>query len=190
MASPVNQQKLLSIQIQKIKQGDGRAFEELFYAYCKPLIHFANRYLQDVHLAENVVQDVFLHVWEKREKLDPSLNIKTYLYTAVKNNALKQLRHQDIRRKHEHFIKKQDLTIHSAEEQWQQKETEQQILNAIEKLPPKCQLIFSMNRFDGLTYAEIAEVEGISIKTVETQMGRALKSLRKQLSHLLTSILF
>ena len=186
----MNNQNLLSIQIQKIKHGDAKAFEALFYTHCKSLIQFANRYLQDMHLAENIVQDVFLHVWEKREKLDPSLNIKTYLYTAVKNRALKQLRHQDVRHKHEHFIKAQDLTIHSAEEQWQQQETEQEILNAIEKLPPKCQLIFSMNRFDGLTYSEIAEVEGISIKTVETQMGRALKTLRKQLAHLLTSLLF
>lgn len=171
--------------VRKIRTGDGEAFERLFGLYCQPLIHFVRRYVQDTSIAEDLVQDVFLAIWANRSRLDPALNIKTYLYTAVKNRALKHLRHNDVERRNAEDVALGAPRSKTPEGERQEKELADSVYRAIEALPEKCRLIFSMNRFDHLTYAEIAEIQNISIKTVETQMGRALKSLRERLAHLL-----
>ena len=88
----------LSEWICKSRTGDAKAFEQLFRLYCQPLIHFVCRYVRDTSTAENLVQEVFLAVWAHRSQLDPTRNIKTYLYTAVKNQVLKHLRHSDVER--------------------------------------------------------------------------------------------
>ena len=171
--------------VRKIRIGDGEAFEQLFNRYGQPLIHFVRRYVPDTSVAENLVQDVFLALWTHRSRLDPARNIKTYLYTAARNQALKHLRHSEVERR-----SAEDLTLEfprpkTAEDERQEKEIAASVYQAIEALPEKCRIIFSMNRFDHLSYAEIAEIQDISIKTVETQMGRALKFLRDRLAHLL-----
>ena len=170
--------------VSSIRAGDGSAFEQLFRLYCQPLIHFARRFVQDTAIAEGVVQDVFLAMWANRSRLDPTRNIKTYLYTAAKNQALKHLRHSDVEARSEPEITRDLTRQKTPEEEWREK-IGAAVHEAIAALPEKCRLIFAMNRFDQLTYAEIAEVQEISIKTVETQMGRALKSLRTRLAHLL-----
>jgi len=169
----------------RIKNGDATAFKVLFFTYCKPLIHFAHRFTHDVHLAEDLVQEVFLKIWSNRKGLNPQLNIKSYLYTAVKNQALKQIRHQQLKHKVEEKLQHATLQTPTPEEIFNSNEIESTVMEAIEELPERCRLIFSMNRFDRLTYSEIAEILELSIKTIETQMGRALRHLRKRLSHLL-----
>ena len=84
-----------SVWIEKISNGDADAFEKLFNIYCQPLIHFANRFLNDIPAAENVIQDVFVKIWQNRQKLDPDENFKTYLFTAARNTALKYIRHKN-----------------------------------------------------------------------------------------------
>jgi len=74
--------------VSRIKNGDSCAFEELFFTYCQPLIQFACRFVGDINLAEDLVQEVFLKIWSNRQQLNPSLNIKNYLYVAIKNLAL------------------------------------------------------------------------------------------------------
>ena len=171
--------------VRKIRTGDGEAFERLFSLYCQPLIHFVRRYVQDTSIAENLVQDVFLAIWVNRSQLDPALNIKTYLYTAARNQALKHLRHSDVERRSAEEVTLAFSRQKTPEGEWQEKEIAASVYQAIEALPEKCRILFSMNRFDHLTYAEMAEIQHISIKTVETQMGRALKFLRNRLAHLL-----
>lgn len=171
--------------VRKIKTGDPGAFEDLFNKYCQPLINFARRMVQDTPTAENIVQDVFLKVWTNRAELNPDLNIKTYLFTAVKNTALGQIRHLNVVQKSEEKIMSAAPRVKTPEDEWSDKEIAEAINSAITALPEKCRLVFCMNRFDQLTYAQIAEVQNISIKTVETQMGRALKYLRQRLSFLL-----
>lgn len=171
--------------VKKIREGDEKAFENLFNLYCQPLVNFACRYVFDLPVAENIVQDVFLTIWSKRVKLDPALNIKSYLYTAVKNQAFHHLRHVKVERSSADVIQTSVAPIRTPEDEWTEKEVTDTVHQAIAELPEKCRIIFSMNRFDRLTYAEIAEVLDISIKTVETQMGRALKYFRKRLSHYL-----
>jgi RNA polymerase sigma-70 factor (ECF subfamily) len=171
--------------IEKIRDGETDAFEKLFYKYCQPLINFAFRYVQDTPIAENIVQNVFLKIWSSRTKLDSSLNIKTYLFTAVKNQALKHLRHVKVEKSSIVDLQLSVDPVKTPENAWKEKELIASVQQAIKELPEKCRIIFSMNRFDQLTYAEIANILKLSIKTVETQMGRALQFLRKRLSHFL-----
>jgi len=170
-----------SMEIEKLRDGDVEAFEKLFRRFFYPLVAFACHYLDEPKAAEDLVQDVFVQVWSHREQLDPGRNIKTYLYTAVRNRAFKYARHL---RGREHY------RIHhiasaaagdSPEQQVMSAEFHQAFEKSIQTLPVKCRTIFCMNRFDDLKYREIAEILDISIKTVETQMSRALKLLKKQL---------
>jgi RNA polymerase sigma-70 factor (ECF subfamily) len=179
-----------SIWIQKIKTGDSDAFEKLFRQYCQPLINFARHFVRDTQIAENIVQDVFLRIWANRTHLNPSSNIKTYLYCAVKNHAINYLRHAHVENRSVDVLKNMNSPVRTPEEKWQEKEMKASIHLAIEELPEKCRLIFCMSRYDHLTYAEIADIQNLSIKTVETHMGRALKFLRKRLAPFLISLLF
>jgi RNA polymerase sigma-70 factor (ECF subfamily) len=167
--------------VEQINKGDTAAFKNLFNTYCQALINFARRYVKDTQIAENIVQDVFVKIWEMRSELNPSLNIKVYLYTMVKNHSLKYIRHLDVQHRSEPYIEKLQPAVQTPEEEAQGKELSQAINEAIEKLPEKERLIFSMNRFDHLTYKEIAEIQDLSVKTVETYMGRALRFLRERL---------
>lgn len=167
--------------IRRIRDGNECAFEQLFRHYGQALVHFAHNYVHDLSIAENLVQDVFVAVWENRTTLNPDHSIKSYLYTATKNRALKHLRHEEVKRKNREKIDLYSVAPSTPEDLLRHDETAAAIGRAIETLPEKCRRIFKMNRFDHLTYAEIAEVLGISVKTVETQMGRALHALRRTL---------
>jgi RNA polymerase sigma-70 factor (ECF subfamily) len=176
--------------VNKIRRGNPAAFEELFNLYCQQLINFSRNYVKDKQIAENVVQDVFVSVWQNRTNLDPSKMVKSYLFTAVKNNSLKHLRHLNIESK---GIEDNIAYIGDDErpdKKLDEREMELKIHQAIDELPEKCMEIFKMNRFENLKYAEIAGILDISIKTVETQMGRALKKLRGRLKPFLVLILF
>jgi RNA polymerase sigma-70 factor (ECF subfamily) len=172
--------------VDKIRQGDSKSFEKLFMAYCQPLITFARRFIRDTSAAENIVQDVFLEIWINRSRLDPSLKIKSYLYTAVKNQALKQIRHDHVVQRSAKDLKSFDIPIKTPQDELDIKEMNTRFNQAVEELPEKCRIIFSMNRFDQFTYREIAEILGITVKTVETQMGRAMKFLRHRLADFLS----
>ena len=171
--------------VRRLRAGDGDAFERLFRLHCQPLISFVRRYVRDPSVAEGLVQDVFLAVWARRSELDPTRNIKTYLYTAAKNQALKYFRHSEVERRSTEALAAELPRPKTVEDERREKEIAASVYQAIEALPEKCRIIFTMNRYDRLTYAEIAEIQEISVKTVETQMGRALKSLRERLAYLL-----
>jgi len=169
----------------RIKNGDVVAFKELFYGYCQPLIRFALRFIREVDSAEDLVQEVFFKVWSNRQQLDPKLSIKSYLYTAVRNLALNQIRHQQVIQKAHEKLQHSPYHPPTPEELLDANQIELAVMQTIDELPEKCRLIFTMSRFDNLTYAEIADILELSIKTIETQMGRALQHLRKKLNHLL-----
>ncbi|MCP4581181.1 MAG: RNA polymerase sigma-70 factor [candidate division Zixibacteria bacterium] len=175
--------------LRKIQNGDIEAFETLFRAYFQRLVNFAYRFLRDIPTSENMVQDIFADIWRKRSRVNPDLDFKIYLYTAAKNRALKQLKRQNIENDLRLELNHSSNRPNTPFDDLNDSEISEAISRGIENLPDKCRLIFAMNRFDGLTYKEIASALGISIKTVETQMGRALKNLRKRLMHLLVSAL-
>jgi len=164
--------------LEGVRRGDAASFEALFRAYCQDLIRFGHRYTRDTPTAENIVQEVFLKVWRDRARLDPTDNVKAYLYTAVRNEALKHLRHAEVERRHAQELAMAGDPVKTPEDEWHARAAAGALHEAIARLPDRRRLIFTMNRFDRLTYAEIARVLEISIKTVETQMGRALEFLR------------
>jgi RNA polymerase sigma-70 factor, ECF subfamily len=171
--------------VERLRTGDPLAFEALFHAYHAPLCAFAYRYLAARDLAEEVVQEVFLLVWERRETLDVRTSVRSYLFTAVRNASLSYLRHERVVRRRETEVRDL-LQAHAAAHQPDTVEAETMALvrQAIDRLPERCRLAFTLHREQGLTYAEVAGVLGISPRTVEVQIGRALKSLRGALADL------
>ena len=176
--------------VEKIIAGNHTAFEMLFKTYSQRLIYFSRRYVLDKQTAENIVQDVFLRIWQNKENLNPSKSIQSYLFTAVKNESLKQLRHLSVEKQQQENVSRLSVVELTPDEAIDKNELKGELNKAINDLPEKCREIFYMSRFDQLKYSEIADILGISIKTVETQMGRALKKLRGQLAHLISIILF
>lgn len=174
--------------IQKIRAGDTLAFEQLFHTYCQALIRFACRFVRDVQVAENIVQDVFVRIWHNRAKLNPDSNIKAYLYKAIKNQTLQHLRHLKIEIRTE-YMHNPGNPHNNPEKPLEEQQIAKAVYEAIAELPPHRRLIFTLSKYDHYTYAEIAEIQNISIKTVETQMGRALRFLRKRLAHLTTMLM-
>ena len=165
----------------QIIRGDAGSFGKLFNFYCQPLINFSRRYVLDKQVAENIVQDIFVKIWTNRTALDPGKSIKSYLFTSVKNESLKHLRHLDVEHRSAEKMIHSTFSESGPEQYLIQTELEEIIKKAIGELPEKCREIFKMNRFDNLKYSEIADILNISVKTVETQMGRALKKLRERL---------
>ena len=172
--------------VEKIKAGDALSFKKLFDTYSNQLLNFALQYLNNPPAAEDVVQEVFVKIWINRSRLNPSLSIKSYLFTAVRNQSLKFTRDSNLKQEKHEYLQKENETAKSPEEELQENELTELFYRALEKLPDRCRQIFSMSRFEDLSYAEIATTLGISINTVKTQMSRAIKSLRKQLSSFLS----
>jgi len=159
------------------------AFETIFRSHYQALVGFGARYTGSVATAEEVVQEVFLSLWRQRDTMPPADKLGPYLYRAVHNRALNVVRHDRIIRiRNSEFV---DPPLSpAADEKLLREEAERIVQAAVDRLPERCRLIFILSREQKLTYAQIAEVAGVSIKTVETQMGRALRSLRNSLSAL------
>jgi RNA polymerase sigma-70 factor (ECF subfamily) len=172
----------------KIREIDADAFKRLFETYCQALIYFAWRYVKSTQIAENIVQDVFLKIWLNRTKLNPALKIRSYLYKAVKNQAMQHLRKAKFENRKEN-IQTLDSSTKSPEDRLDEEEIAISVQRAISELPPKSRLIFTMSKYSNLTYSEIAEIQNISVKTVEAHIGRALKLLRKRLANLRPTLL-
>jgi RNA polymerase sigma-70 factor, ECF subfamily len=162
-------------------------FEKLFRELFKPLCSFALKYVADLDEAKGLVHEVFVNVWEKFDTLDKDINFKSYLYTAVRNRCLNYLRD---RKKHVALEKVAEQEVQEENTSLEAAELEQKIAVAIASLPEKCREIFELNRGEGLRYAQIAEKLGISVKTVEAQMSKALNVLRDHLSEFLTLTFF
>lgn len=150
------------------------------------LCNAANKILNDADTAEDVVQDVFVKFWSKRENMNIIHSVKSYLYRATINTSLNYLEsNKKIIRLKDTEHSSESLTINTGEE-LSHKELKNKIDEAIDQLPPKCKVIFVLSRNEGMKYQQIADHLGISVKTVENQMGKALKMLRERLKPFLT----
>jgi RNA polymerase sigma-70 factor (ECF subfamily) len=168
----------------EIKKGNLITFEKLFRKYYAGLCNYANKYLKDLDRAEEVVQELFYKLWEKRNNLDINVSLKSYLYRAVYNGCLQYLNHRAIEIKYEKYYKRQNKEYdRDASEAINMQELNEIINKTLNSLPERCRNIFQLNRYDGLKYREIAEKLDLSIKTVEANMGKALKLLRKNLKN-------
>jgi RNA polymerase sigma-70 factor, ECF subfamily len=166
--------------VRRIREGDERALEIVFRSHFQGMAAFVERYVRSPDTAEELVQDIFLKIWTKRERLTEIGSLKTYLYRAARNQALNHLRRLKLERRwqEEQAFAGEPTTTFAADEDASGQELAETVQAAIERLPPRCREIFLLSRDGGLTYAEIARTLEISVKTVETQMGRALKALR------------
>nr|WP_245405113.1 RNA polymerase sigma-70 factor [Algoriphagus sp. AGSA1] len=166
-----------------IKQSNHIAFHEFYQRHWEQLYLRAFSILQDSDASEDIVQDVFLEIWNKRTDLNidkPS----QYLFTCVKHAIFKVLQKQKLKERHLHTLNSIDLLV-QAEASMDTQEIEQAILNHLDQLPGRCKEIFVMSRFENMSNREIALKLGISTKTVENQIYRALKSLKSLIPQLL-----
>ena len=166
-----------------ISQGSNSAFERLFRVHYPAMCGFAARMVGARDIAEDLVQEVFLYVWRNRETWEVRTSVKQYLYASLRHGALRYLRHERVVRLRipettMAFERPPRLTDADLESQ----ETIALVQAAIARLPERCRLVYTLHREQGLTYAEVAAVMGISAKTVDVQMGRALKALRRLLT--------
>ena len=164
---------------QKISSGDEQAFKSLFLCCHGSLLSFAFSILHVRPLAEEVVSDVFLNIWERKFKLPEIENLSLYLYVSVRNRSLNAL--EKLRRERTVWIEETTVEFRSFSVDPFQNlltaENMRYIKRAVSSLPPKCGLIFKLIKEDGLSYKETAELLELSVKTIENQMGIALKKL-------------
>jgi RNA polymerase sigma-70 factor (family 1) len=172
--------------ITKLTQGDAKAFECLFKLYYPRLTLFANRFLNDVAVSEEIVSDVFVVLWEHGHEITFNGTVSGYLFKSVQNRCLNYLKHQKIENLYVNYLERKQLleeVVFAAESRYLEKEMVQQINIALESLPEKCRQIFMMSRFEHLKYKDIANKLSLSPKTVERQISIALDKLRQLLKH-------
>lgn len=174
--NPINEQTLL----EDLKKSDSAAFEQLFRLYYQALCVFASRVLQNDDEAEELVQDFFVKFWEKRAQIHIETSLKSYLFRSVKNLCLNQIKHEKIKTQHAcHVIS--EAEEYEYRDNFIEPDLQKDIEKSIAELPEKRQEIFRLSREEGLKYREIADRLNISVKTVEAQMGLAIKTLREKL---------
>ena len=180
--------------ILRIKEGDARSLELLFRRLYPRLCAYANKFVQDTGDSKEIVQDLFLAIWNNREHLDESRSLEAYLFTSVKNKCLNVLKARIVKSKQAELL----WMLYSEESSMNDNsyhvllanELQSDFNKALQKLPSECRRIFELSRFEGLRYQEIAGRLNISIKTVETQMYRALNKLRIELREHLAIVIF
>ncbi len=159
------------------------SYEEMFRTYFSQLCYFARKYVTDVDTSKELVHNVFVTIWENRSEFDFNKPAKSYLFTAVYNRCMNHIRDQKKFASHQNLDEAETLLEHSVNNDYLvAAELESDIWKAINTLPEKCKEVFILSRFEGKKYHEIAEHLNISVKTVETQMTKALKSLREYLA--------
>jgi RNA polymerase sigma-70 factor (ECF subfamily) len=164
-----------------ISAGEESAYRHLFDIYYQVLVTYAYRYLSDLDSSRNIVQDVFVGLYDKRSEIKIHTSLKAHLYQSVRNRALNVIKREKMQREHHSRIMDEHSNQENYEHQWAVKELEGRIAKVVNELPGQCQRIFRMSRQEGLLNAEIAEQLSISKRTVETQISKALKKIREDL---------
>ena len=171
--------------VQRVNDGDQSAIEDLFDIYYDGLCKFVRRLTNSKDDVEDLVQDIFVRIWVNREDWSPKGSIKAYLFRSARNQAFNFLKSKNSIE----TIKCDGSELLTPRSDPAEKvidtEISERIDKAIEKLPHRTKLVFTLNRQDGLSYSEIADVLEISMKTVENQIARALRHLRKELANLI-----
>lgn len=169
--------------IRRIRHGDTGQFESLFRSSYVSLVRYARTLLKDQDTSEEIVQDLFFRIWQDREKLKIESSLNGYLFRAVHNRCLHWIEHKRIVDRHAaEMAAREDENTENPDDMIRYRELQEKIAQILERLPERCGRIFCMNRFEGLKYTEIAEKMSVSVKTVEANMGRALKEFRKALA--------
>jgi RNA polymerase sigma-70 factor (ECF subfamily) len=175
--------------IPQIAQGNKSAFESLFRNHYASLCGYAVKYVWELEQAEEIVQDLFYNIWNKRNDLYISSSIESYLFRAVRNACLNYLKRKKIRENYASSIQEAH-NVGQVDDPVETLELQKKIDESVDAMPPERKKIFLMSRNEGLKYKEIADQLGISVKTVEAQMGKALKFLREELKEFMVILMF
>ncbi|PPK87394.1 RNA polymerase sigma-70 factor (ECF subfamily) [Neolewinella xylanilytica] len=175
--------------IDDIKAGNVAAFRALFDAEYDRLANFALRYVGETAVAEDIVQDVFVALWSKRAELSIQVSLKAYLYQSVRNGCLNHLKSRKVRTTYAASVDARHWEHPTLEEQIDAESLGRMVQRCVTEMPKERQRIFRLSREEGLKYREIAVELGLSVKTVEAQMGKALQFLRGRLSDFLPLLL-
>ena len=179
-----------SVVVTALNAGDEKMFEQVFRHYYGMLCSYANSFVNDADDAEDVVQQVMITIWEKRNSMQITSSLKSYLFRSVHNASLNRIRQKNTVNAFTEDRSHTQETFHeNTSGHITGKELNQQIGRAIDSLPDQCRMVFKLSRFENMKYAEIASHLNISVKTVENHMGKALKLLRAQLSDFLVWII-
>jgi RNA polymerase sigma-70 factor, ECF subfamily len=177
--------------IGSLARQDEAAFEQVFKTHFKKLHAYACTIIKEDTAAEEVVQQVFFKLWERSKGLSISGSIAAYLYRAVYNESLNYLKHQKVQSQYQqHVTHTMKNESYSPGKKFSMKELDEQLSKAMNELPEQCRTVFQLSRFEELRYREIADHLGISVKTVENHMGKALKILRTKLVEFLPFTVF
>jgi len=166
-----------------------RQFEQLYKSHFLHLCNFADQYVADSDISKDVVQKVFITLWERRNQMDLNQSIKSYLFTAVKNRCLNYIRDHKKYRSRTLDLDCGDIEVATQDGSIEMEELQDQIDKALDTLPEKCRIVFEMSRFQDMKYKAIAQKLSISEKTVEAHMSKALRTLRLSLSKYLLLLL-
>lgn len=169
--------------LERLRAGDEQAFETVFRRWYAPLVRLSESLTRSRARAEEIVQDVMLELWRRRESLAADGSPQAYLFQSTRNRSLNDIRHERVKERGEpHVIAATAPFGPSADARVEESEIDVALREAMEDLPERSRVVFEMSRVQGLKYSEIAESLGISIKTVEAHMGKALKHLRERMA--------
>lgn len=166
--------------LEEIKKGNVSPFQNIFQEYYPMLCNFAERYVLEIEIAEDVVQDIYVRLWENRENLIITAGIKAYLFQSVRNSCINYLKHDKVHKKYESHIK-HVFSDNFYSDALEEEEIAFHIHQATQNLPAKCREIFEMSRLDGKSHDEISLEMGITKKTINNQLWKALKLVREYL---------
>jgi RNA polymerase sigma-70 factor (ECF subfamily) len=168
--------------VSRIRNDSLEAFELLYNRYSKKLYYFSLRYLEDNVDAEEIVQVVFISVWEHRKTLDETRSIKNYIFKSTANNIYNYLKKKAIRQKYvDYELQKPERSVNQTYDLIFYKELEKKIDTIVSSLPPQQQKIFNLSRSNGLSHEEIAKKLKLSIRTVENQIYRVIKVIKEHM---------
>lgn len=174
--------ELEQVTITALKEGSVEAINLCFDIYYAALCSAANYYVKQPTIAEEIVQGVFVDFWINRENIPTNSSVKGYLMTSVKHDCLDYLKHKKIEEKYaDHFKDEMMDSYEDIFDDLVNKDLQKALNNAINKLPKQCKEIFLMSRFKYMSYKEIAAALSLSVKTIENQMGKALRIVRAEL---------
>jgi RNA polymerase sigma-70 factor (family 1) len=176
--------------INGVIRGDRSIFSVVFLKYYNDLVMFAHTFLRDLESSEELVQDVFLRLWENRDGFVVTSSLKSYLLKSVQNKCIDSLRHLKIKEHYAHKILDNPVLFENDTDNYLlYSELQKDLTKALDKLPDDISKAFRLNRFDGLTYHEIADQLHVSERTIEVRIGKALAMLREILKDYLLTII-
>lgn len=170
--------------ISRLKKGEELAFKQLFDIYYRRLVAFANKLLTDPDLSRSLVQDVFVMFYEKRDEINIRTSLKSLLFQTVRNRCLNIIKQNKMQQEHHKRILEITPDYIKPFENLEYNELEECITKTVDNLPEQCKKIFEMSRYDGINNQEIADTLNLSKRTVETQISKALKRIRAELSEI------